>query len=459
MTSAILLVTMAIGQWELKTFGNADFCTQGLYLGPGVRGDGMRIVAASGWGGTGRGHEWRYSGGSWIAEEIYANAGIAYSPIVAAVRGPDLPRIYFGSYSDAVVYEVSYEAGSWKRARIEASAIDKVVCVRAAPGRNDGVTRLYFSHADAGAAGGLYELSWNESFGGFERLRVHGRDVGEFAVADARGDGLLRIYAGSREGGDGGVVEYTWTGERYEPTVISIAGALQGRIQTTYVGDGRGDGQNRLYANEWGGRLFELTWSEGEWKAIQVAGPANRFYLITGRVRADNRSRVYASVQRVGVQEYTWQGSQYEMTFDAITSATGQVRIGNGRGDGKNRLYAGRGNAASVRAAVVEASDPNPPDSDPSGRPFRRGDSNADGTLDVSDPVHVLINLFVAGAGGLPCEAAADPNGDGAVDVSDAVYLLNYLFLGGVPPVAPFPDCGRDSAPGALSCDRYEACP
>lgn len=72
---------------------------------------------------------------------------------------------------------------------------------------------------------------------------------------------------------------------------------------------------------------------------------------------------------------------------------------------------------------------------------FRRGDTNADGELNLSDAVFLLNGLFLGGAQPR-CRAASDVNGDAAVNLSDAVSVLNHLFLGGPGPVAPFPECG-----------------
>ena len=38
--------------------------------------------------------------------------------------------------------------------------------------------------------------------------------------------------------------------------------------------------------------------------------------------------------------------------------------------------------------------------------------------------------------------------------MTDAVFLLNFNFVGGLPPVAPFPDCGPSEGQGdeALGC-------
>jgi hypothetical protein len=95
----------------------------------------------------------------------------------------------------------------------------------------------------------------------------------------------------------------------------------------------------------------------------------------------------------------------------------------------------------------------------PAAGTFRRGDSNDDGKVDISDGIWIISELF---GGGPPagCRAAADANFDHAVDLSDALYLIEYNFHGGSPPPLPFPDCGAvaSEAQAELGCDRFESC-
>ena len=88
---------------------------------------------------------------------------------------------------------------------------------------------------------------------------------------------------------------------------------------------------------------------------------------------------------------------------------------------------------------------------------FLRGDSNGDGRSDVSDPVHTLLYLFAGGTAS--CQKALDANDDGRVDISDPSYSLGWRFRGGPRPPAPFPGCGTDPSPDALSCESFPICP
>ena len=86
---------------------------------------------------------------------------------------------------------------------------------------------------------------------------------------------------------------------------------------------------------------------------------------------------------------------------------------------------------------------------------FRRGDDDASGTLDLSDPIFSLTFQFL---GGDPpaCMDALDTDDSGAVDVSDPIFNLTHQFLGGSPPPAPGKEsCGPDPSDDELGCDSF----
>ena len=84
--------------------------------------------------------------------------------------------------------------------------------------------------------------------------------------------------------------------------------------------------------------------------------------------------------------------------------------------------------------------------------PFRRGDSNADGHIDISDAIYTLSWLFLGGAAP-PCLDAADFDDSGDIDISDGHGINVFLFLGSSVPPAPGPFvCGSDSTEDSLTC-------
>ncbi len=88
---------------------------------------------------------------------------------------------------------------------------------------------------------------------------------------------------------------------------------------------------------------------------------------------------------------------------------------------------------------------------------FRRGDSNSDGKVDISDSLRTLAFLFL-GAQPPNCNDAADSNDDNRLDLSDTVYGLSFLFLGGAPlPDPGGDDCGQDPT-DSIGCASYPGC-
>jgi hypothetical protein len=92
---------------------------------------------------------------------------------------------------------------------------------------------------------------------------------------------------------------------------------------------------------------------------------------------------------------------------------------------------------------------------------FHRADTNADGTLNLADPVSLLLYLFSTGDTP-PCLDAADTNDDGVLGLTDAVHALVFMFRGGAVPPAPGPPprpCGPDPEPSPeLGCSSYIPC-
>ena len=89
---------------------------------------------------------------------------------------------------------------------------------------------------------------------------------------------------------------------------------------------------------------------------------------------------------------------------------------------------------------------------------FRRGDSNGDGTVDLSDGIRLLLSLFDR-VDPSSCADAADANDSGALDLADAVFTFAFLFNGGaVPPAPGFMQCGDDPTPDDLGCEEFLPC-
>jgi len=84
---------------------------------------------------------------------------------------------------------------------------------------------------------------------------------------------------------------------------------------------------------------------------------------------------------------------------------------------------------------------------------FRRADSDASGTVDLTDAISVLGHLFL-GASEPGCLDAADADDSGVLDLTDAIFSLGWQFLGGPAPPAP----GTSTCGGDPSADNFKAC-
>ncbi len=85
---------------------------------------------------------------------------------------------------------------------------------------------------------------------------------------------------------------------------------------------------------------------------------------------------------------------------------------------------------------------------------FKRGDSNMDQTVNISDAVYTLNSIFREGQP-LQCLDSADANDDGAVDISDAVKTLLHLFAG---QGLPYPNRGVAFGGIDLTYDQLQDC-
>lgn len=163
---------------------------------------------------------------------------------------------------------------------------------------------------------------------------------------------------------------------------------------------------------------------------IAGAGPADR--LVRNRYALDDLSLP------VTEQIVLLQGSTGSIVLGGVGRGTrGGVAVIQVLGTDTDRLYLFRDQEAPIGSP-----------------PFRRGDANNDGSLNISDPSFVLAFLFRSGSGP-SCAQAADANDDGEINLSDALSLFNWLFRDGEVPPAPGIDCGFDPTPSGegLGCE------
>ena len=89
---------------------------------------------------------------------------------------------------------------------------------------------------------------------------------------------------------------------------------------------------------------------------------------------------------------------------------------------------------------------------------FRRGDTDGDGRVTISDAIGMIYSLFLWEL--VPhCRDAADADDSGSVNLTDAIRILNVLFLGiGEIPSPGSRECGFDPTPDDLDCSLEPGC-
>ncbi len=89
---------------------------------------------------------------------------------------------------------------------------------------------------------------------------------------------------------------------------------------------------------------------------------------------------------------------------------------------------------------------------------FRRGDVDANGTVDLADTFALLRYFFLGGVPAVDCDRTFDIDDDGYLILPDVVALLGYQFTNGAQPPAPFTSCGADTTLDDLGCNEYPTC-
>jgi len=90
--------------------------------------------------------------------------------------------------------------------------------------------------------------------------------------------------------------------------------------------------------------------------------------------------------------------------------------------------------------------------------PFRRGDVDARGGLNITDAMRILGFLYL-GWSEPGCLDAADSDDSGSVELSDAILLLELLFVGDRTLPGPGAGlCGFDATPDTVGCEVFASC-
>ncbi|MEW6558246.1 MAG: FlgD immunoglobulin-like domain containing protein [Elusimicrobiota bacterium] len=178
-----------------------------------------------------------------------------------------------------------------------------------------------------------------------------GFDINKYAIGDGRNDGINRVYVGQENlGKPGYIAEVSWQQDNWEvshidtnPEVYNSPYGYGDAITTIAIGDGKNDGQNRVYASYYySKKINEFNWTGSSWtKTLVDLIDGNNSIITVGDARNDGIKRLYAGSAVDGILEYTWTGSSWTKAtvLPEVGSVLSNLRIADGQGDGKQRLY------------------------------------------------------------------------------------------------------------------------
>lgn len=151
-------------------------------------------------------------------------------------------------------------------------------------------------------------------------------------------DPLERVYVGTI--GTGRMLEYGWNGSAWTGPV-DVGGSPGGmEIHDVNIGDGRGDGKDRLYAASYDFNIYEIWHDETGWHQMTVGNLNGNLgmHMAMGDGRNDGVIRLYAA-STTQLFEFTWNGTGWTKLLIGSTPGAHGVALGNARNDGKNYIY------------------------------------------------------------------------------------------------------------------------
>ncbi len=306
----------------------------------------------------------------------------AYSICVANGRNDGINRVYVstrGESTDGSIYEYTYNGQQWVLSSTITVSLKNLVTLAVGKGRNDSINRIYAVEW-GGTTSRVFEYSWNGSGWISSIIETTGKGMLSCTVADARGDGIKRLYVG------GWIIhrEYTWNGASWNAVDLSVTHGSEGPIA---IGPGKNDGVLRYYAPgkrvkefSWNGLsyeetdsisnasgwpetvvieqtrndgiyrlltqdnsgIWEYTWDNTVWSGQKIDGRWGRSFLFSGITKSDGKIYTYSTDIDSVFREFSYDSGVSKYTsqnIDAATGATALLDIGVGRNDDTFRIY------------------------------------------------------------------------------------------------------------------------
>ena len=157
------------------------------------------------------------------------------------------------------VWDSDYENGGFDNTPLDAD-MTWPDALQIAPGRNDGVNRVYANCTGNGGKG-RKEYTWNGASWDIEIVEAASQR-GDIHVAQLKSDGKYRVYINTSEyfrGPTGPLDEYEWDGSQWVKTeTVMPTGTYATAMMAT--GIGRNDKVVRMYTPKWTtGGIYEIT--------------------------------------------------------------------------------------------------------------------------------------------------------------------------------------------------------
>lgn len=264
--------------------------------------------------------DYRYEKVGWGTET--GGSGI----IIAPGRNDGVKRLYTcGKFP----YEYTWDGNAWIKDSLTTTA-SYIFSAAAGFGRNDSIWRIYVGDQ---LGGQLWEYSYDTLNQVWNRNRIDILSCGwlfSVTLGDIKNDDTIRVVAGG--GTDSSAIAYTYkkgTGTWAKDTV----GVKKGYVRDIIIGNGHNDDTNRVYSSGFGWRI-EYTW-RGKWDSTLTRVDGEGVTL--AKMHGDSLYRVYSP----GIEEYLWQANSWQKAQASTPTALFyDLKSGVGRADGKQRLYA-----------------------------------------------------------------------------------------------------------------------
>jgi len=165
----------------------------------------------------------------------------------------------------------------------------------------------------------------------------------EVQIGDARNEGKNRIYVA---GFDGWLIEWTYENNKWSYNYFQISEkGKDKRLICLWIGNGRNDGKNRIYASCVNGNLFEISFINGKWEK-EIIFSKGFLVSVGGEIlHGDTLHHIYTGGYQTALYELEYQNSKWNAKPVTKSNKRFHSRdiwafaIGNGQNDGVKRIY------------------------------------------------------------------------------------------------------------------------